>query len=170
MHTSLGLLPEITLSTTSLNSSAISLAGVLFGAATGVTGFAFGSSPALKALIAASKSAPPDAALLDAAINALRAGEDPKAKPVTPAAAPNKTPASEIAELFREVVDKVISGSTPSEMCITLTYVDTHGMSSNRIVEPIRFEGGLLTGFDLTESRIRDYAISRIAGAEKGKK
>jgi predicted DNA-binding transcriptional regulator YafY len=85
-------------------------------------------------------------------------------------AAPNKTPASEIAELFREVVDKVISGSKPSEMCITLTYVDTHGMSSNRIVEPIRFEGGLLTGFDLTESRIRDYAISRIAGAEKGKK
>jgi hypothetical protein len=118
----------------------------------------------------APEGAPPDAALLDAAIKALRAGEDPKAKPVTPAAAPNKTPASEIAELFREVVDKVISGSTPSEMCITLTYVDTHGMSSNRIVEPIRFEGGLLTGFDLTESRIRDYAISRIAGAEKGKK
>jgi predicted DNA-binding transcriptional regulator YafY len=118
----------------------------------------------------APEGAPPDAALLDAAIKALRAGEDPKAKPVTPDAAPNKTPASEIAELFREVVDKVISGSTPSEMCITLTYVDTHGMSSNRIVEPIRFEGGLLTGFDLTESRIRDYAISRIAGAEKGKK
>ena len=33
MHISLGLLPEITLSTTSLNNSAISLAGVLFGAA-----------------------------------------------------------------------------------------------------------------------------------------
>ena len=47
------------------------------------------------------------------------------------------------------------------EICITLTYVDTHGMSSNRIVEPLRFEGGLLTGFDLTESRIRDYAISK---------
>jgi hypothetical protein len=38
------------------------------------------------------------------------------------------------------------------------------------LVEPIRFEGGLLTGFDLTDSRIRDYAISRIAGVAKGKK
>jgi len=57
MHTSPGLLPEITLSTTSRHNSAISLAGVLFGAAAGVTGFAFGSSPALNALIAASSKA-----------------------------------------------------------------------------------------------------------------
>jgi hypothetical protein len=113
---------------------------------------------------------PPDAALLDAAIKALKAGENPSAKIEAPGKAPAKTPATEIAELFREVMDQVISGSKPSEVAITLTYVDTHGMSSNRIVEPIRFEGGLLTGFDLTELRIRDYAISRIAGAEKGKK
>ena len=114
--------------------------------------------------------APPDAALLASAIKALKIGENPKAKPEVPTKSPEKTPANEIASLFREVVDKVVSGTKPSEMVITITYVDTHGISSNRIVEPIRFEGGLLTGFDLTESRIRDYAISRIAGAEKGKK
>ena len=100
----------------------------------------------------------------------MKIGENPKAKPEVPTKSPEKTPANEIASLFREVVDKVVSGTKPSEMVITITYVDTHGISSNRIVEPIRFEGGLLTGFDLTESRIRDYAISRIAGAEKGKK
>ena len=114
--------------------------------------------------------APPDAALLDAAIKALKAGENPKAKPAPEPKAPAKTPATEIATLLREVMDKVISGSKPGDVCITLTYIDTHGMSSNRVVEPIRFEGGLLTGFDQMELRIRDYAISRIAGAEKGKK
>ena len=75
MHISLGLLPEITLSTTSLNNSAISLAGVLFGAAAGVTGFAFGSSPALKALIAASRRAASGGAPSGAGRGLTRAGD-----------------------------------------------------------------------------------------------
>lgn len=114
--------------------------------------------------------APPDAALLAAAIKALKAGENPKAKPEVATKTPEKIPATEAAKILREVVDQVVAGTKSSDAVLTITYVDTHGISSDRLVEPIRFEGGLLTGFDLTDSRIRDYAISRIAGVAKGKK
>jgi hypothetical protein len=114
--------------------------------------------------------APPDAALLAAAIKALKAGENPKAKPEVATKTPEKIPATEAAKYLREVVDQVVAGTKSSDAVLTITYVDTHGISSDRLVEPIRFEGGLLTGFDLTDSRIRDYAISRIAGVAKGKK
>jgi len=107
---------------------------------------------------------------LAAAIKALKAGENPKAKPEVATKTPEKIPATEAAKILREVVDQVVAGTKSSDAVLTITYVDTHGISSDRLVEPIRFEGGLLTGFDLTDSRIRDYAISRIAGVAKGKK
>ena len=53
-------------------------------------------------------------------------------------------------------------------MCITLTYVDTHGMSSNRIVEPLRFEGGLLTGFDFGSSPALKALIAASRRAASG--
>ena len=41
-------------------------------------------------------------------------------------------------------------------------YVDNHGTSSERIVDPLRVEGGRLTAHDHRADDIREFAVHRI--------
>ncbi|MGH3343314.1 MAG: WYL domain-containing protein, partial [Carbonactinosporaceae bacterium] len=45
-----------------------------------------------------------------------------------------------------------------------LGYVDNHGSASERIVDPVKVEGGYLTAFDHRLGRVHTFAVHRITG------
>ena len=106
----------------------------------------------------APEGAPPDAPLLISAIKALRLSENPKAKiPENGSNPPEPMDSSELVPFLNKAID--------SSQSITISYAEGDGTVRDRFADPIRVQGGLLTGFDHTETRIRDYALSRISAA-----
>ena len=87
-----------------------------------------------------------------AAVGAVRAGD--RAATVRPVAvAEPTTPAGALA-LLRDAVE---AGAT-----VLIGYVDNHGASSERLVDPLRVEAGQLTAHDHRSDDTRTFAIHRI--------
>ena len=108
----------------------------------------------------------PTGALINAAVRALRAGEDASA------ARPDSTSDDVTAETVSTVprasvgdtVD-LIDAALISEEPIWIGYVDSAGIASERVVEPLRFEGGFLTAYDHRSGEVRTFALARVTGA-----
>jgi len=64
------------------------------------------------------------------------------------------TPAGALAAL-RTAID---TGSS-----VLIGYLDNHGTSTERIVDPRRIEGGLLTAYDHRSDDDRTFAVHRIS-------
>lgn len=93
-----------------------------------------------------------ESAHLSQVLTAVRAGDRVAAtRPVAPAAA--LTPSGSMAAL-REAVE---AGAT-----VLIGYVDNHGSSSDRLVDPLRVEGGQLTAHDHRSDDTRTFAVHRI--------
>ncbi|GCD90829.1 helicase C-terminal domain-containing protein [Nocardioides sp. LS1] len=93
-----------------------------------------------------------ESAQVSQVLTAVRAGDRVAAtRPVTPAAA--LTPSGSMAAL-REAVE---AGAT-----VLIGYVDNHGSSSDRLVDPLRVEGGQLTAHDHRSDDTRTFAVHRI--------
>ncbi|MFC7730230.1 WYL domain-containing protein [Actinomadura keratinilytica] len=45
--------------------------------------------------------------------------------------------------------------------------MDPQGRASSRIVEPVRVEGGYLTGYDATRAAVQRFALHRITGVSE---
>ncbi len=43
-------------------------------------------------------------------------------------------------------------------------YVNADGAATQRVIEPVRVEGGFVTAYDHTAEEIRRYALHRITG------
>jgi hypothetical protein len=84
-------------------------------------------------------------------VTAIRAG-DRVARTRSPAA-PELTPSGSLAALR----DAVEVGRT-----VLIGYVDNHGVSSERIVDPVRVDGGWLTARDHRADDVRQFAVHRI--------
>lgn len=107
---------------------------------------------------ALAERSPPTEAVLGAAVRALRAGDRSfSARPAdaVPGRLGRNASAQTLAELRRALED----GST-----IWIGYVDHHGSTSERVVDPVRLEGGWLAAFDHRSSEIRSFAVHRISG------
>ena len=93
-----------------------------------------------------------DAASTAHAVTAIRAGDRAEAsRPATPAE--SLSPSGSMAAL-REAVE---SGET-----VLIGYVDNQGTTSERLVDPIRVEGGSLTAHDHRSDDVRTFAVHRI--------
>ncbi|MQY09844.1 helicase-associated domain-containing protein [Actinomadura macrotermitis] len=110
-----------------------------------------------------------DAAMVTAAVRALRAGdeaarlgaEQARLRADAPPGEPPRSPSVATIELLRGAVDR---GTR-----VWIGYLDQQGQSSSRIVEPVRVEGGFLTGYDATRAAVQRFALHRITGvAELG--
>jgi predicted DNA-binding transcriptional regulator YafY len=44
-------------------------------------------------------------------------------------------------------------------------YVDAHGQASQRLIEPLVVEGGLVEAYDHLRQEVRRFAVHRITGA-----
>ncbi|MFH8687537.1 helicase C-terminal domain-containing protein [Streptomyces anulatus] len=117
----------------------------------------------------------PDSTLLGAAVRAIRAGdtaatvirketsEDPSS-----AAPAGSLPRTTPAETLATVQAAAMTGSA-----VWIGYVNADGAASQRVIAPVRVEGGFVTAYDHTADEVRTYPLHRITGvaelAEDGK-
>ncbi|MEU9986202.1 helicase-associated domain-containing protein [Streptomyces sp. NPDC048045] len=111
---------------------------------------------------------PPDATLLSAAIRAIRAGDlaataPRKAAGSTGAAgaplAGGELPRTSSAETLATMQAAVLTGGS-----LWIGYVNAEGSASQRVIAPIRVEGGFVTAYDHTADEVRTYPLHRITG------
>ncbi|MEU1270475.1 helicase C-terminal domain-containing protein [Streptomyces sp. NPDC005799] len=104
----------------------------------------------------------PDATLLSAAIRAIRAGDvastAPRKQPPS-AAAGGALPRTSSAETLATMQAAVLTGEA-----LWIGYVNAEGAASQRVIAPIRVEGGFVTAYDHTADEVRTYPLHRVTG------
>ncbi|MGD3109045.1 helicase-associated domain-containing protein [Streptomyces sp. YGL11-2] len=108
----------------------------------------------------------PDRTLLEAAVRAIRAGDlaataerrPVPAGPSAPGALPRTTSAETLATMQAAVLT-----SSP----VWIGYVNADGAASQRVIAPVRVEGGFVTAYDHTSDEVRTYALHRITGVSE---
>jgi predicted DNA-binding transcriptional regulator YafY len=58
----------------------------------------------------------------------------------------------------------LLQGALEQAQAVWIGYVDQHGSVTERVIDPIRLEGGYLTGYDHRYEEVRTFAIHRITG------
>ncbi|MGW4273137.1 WYL domain-containing protein, partial [Streptomyces seoulensis] len=106
----------------------------------------------------------PDGTLLSAAIRAIRAGDlaatAPRRPPAdAPPADDGALPRTSAAETLATVQAAVLTGEA-----VWIGYVNADGAASQRVIAPIRVEGGFVTAYDHTADEVRTYPLHRITG------
>ncbi|MEU8348615.1 helicase-associated domain-containing protein [Streptomyces sp. NPDC048845] len=110
----------------------------------------------------------PDATLLGAAVRAIRAGDraatagaaaqrGPASGPTAPGE--GRLPRTTAAETLATVQAAAMTGGT-----VWIGYVNADGAASQRVLAPVRVEGGFVTGYDHTADEVRTYPLHRITG------
>ncbi|MCK8437961.1 DNA-binding protein [Streptomyces sp. D2-8] len=104
----------------------------------------------------------PDDTLLAAALRAIRAGDLASTTPRKPGTAPvvnGELPRTGTAETLATMQAAVLTGEA-----LWIGYVNAEGAASQRVVAPIRVEGGFVTAYDHTADEVRTYPLHRITG------
>ncbi|TRV74281.1 DNA-binding protein [Streptomyces sp. 130] len=106
----------------------------------------------------------PDTTLLGAAVRAIRAGDDAATvvharKDTAATTPPGALPRTTAAETLVTVQAAAMTGSA-----VWIGYVNADGAASQRVIAPVRVEGGYVTAYDHTADEIRTYPLHRITG------
>ncbi len=92
-------------------------------------------------------------ATVSAVVTAIRSGRPGRVVPPGRRPRPRSPPSGSLAAL-RDAVET----GTP----VLIVYVDNHGTRSERIVDPVSVEGGVLTAHDHRSDDVRTFAVHRI--------
>ncbi|MFJ9536958.1 helicase-associated domain-containing protein [Streptomyces sp. NPDC101225] len=102
----------------------------------------------------------PDATLLAAAIRAIRAGDRASTAPrKQPPSAGGDLPRTSSAETLATMQAAALTG-----VAVWIGYVNAEGTASQRVIAPIRVEGGFVTAYDHTADEVRTYPLHRVTG------
>jgi hypothetical protein len=107
----------------------------------------------------------PDGTLLGAAVEAIRAGDMAATVVRKPGGAeqgrpePGDLPRTTPAETLATVQAAALTGSA-----IWIGYVNAEGAASQRVIAPVRVEGGFVTAYDHTADEVRTYPLHRVTG------
>ncbi|WP_405536630.1 helicase C-terminal domain-containing protein [Streptomyces sp. NBC_00075] len=104
----------------------------------------------------------PDGTLLSAAIRAIRAGDLASTAPRKPTETPASNgdlPRTSSAETLATMQAAVMTGEA-----VWIGYVNAEGSASQRVIAPIRVEGGFVTAYDHTADEVRTYPLHRVTG------
>ncbi|MFV0135189.1 helicase-associated domain-containing protein [Streptomyces sp. HMX87] len=104
----------------------------------------------------------PDDTLLAAAIRAVRAGDLASTAPRKPspeAVGAGELPRTSAAETLATTQAAVLTGEA-----LWIGYVNAEGAASQRVIAPIRVEGGYVTAYDHTADEVRTFPLHRITG------
>ncbi|CAL9302328.1 helicase-associated domain-containing protein [Streptomyces sp. SudanB66_2053] len=107
----------------------------------------------------------PDDTLLAAAVRAVRAGDLASTAPRRPVggeaggAEPGELPRTSAADTLATLQAAVLTDDT-----VWIGYVNAEGAASQRVIAPIRVEGGFVTAYDHTADEVRTYPLHRITG------
>ncbi len=114
----------------------------------------------------------PDDRLLTAAVRAIRAGDraataavrapGPPRRPGAADAPQRPAPRSTSADTLATVQAAVLTGEP-----LWIGYVNAEGAATQRVIEPVRVEGGFVTAYDRTAESVRTYALHRITGVRE---
>ena len=112
----------------------------------------------------------PDNQLLKAAVRAVRAGDhaavaDPEDPPSTRYR--NRRACAEGRALPRTTSAETLAAlqaAALSEDEVWIGYVNADGAASQRLIAPVRVEGGFVTGYDHAAEEVRTYPLHRITG------
>ncbi|MEV8317235.1 helicase C-terminal domain-containing protein [Streptomyces sp. NPDC059900] len=101
-----------------------------------------------------------DATLTGAAVRAIRAGDlastaPRRATPESGGALPRTTAAETLATMQAAVL---------TNEAVWIGYVNAEGSASQRVIAPIRVEGGFVTAYDHTADEVRTYPLHRVTG------
>ncbi|MFJ4834765.1 helicase-associated domain-containing protein [Streptomyces sp. NPDC088747] len=104
----------------------------------------------------------PDATLLGAAVRAIRAGDLASTAPRKPTSADGPggdLPRTSSAETLATMQAAVMTGEA-----LWIGYVNAEGTATQRVIAPIRVEGGFVTAYDHTADEVRTYPLHRVTG------
>ncbi|WP_055571383.1 helicase C-terminal domain-containing protein [Streptomyces prasinopilosus] len=109
----------------------------------------------------------PDDTLLAAAVRAVRAGDLASTAPRRAqageadgtGAGSGEPPRTGVAETLATMQAAVLTGET-----LWIGYVNAEGAASQRVIAPVRVEGGFVTAYDHTADAVRTYPLHRITG------
>lgn len=107
----------------------------------------------------------PDPTLLRAAVRAIRGGDTAATVvhkdtgPASSASGAGTLPRTTSAETLVTVQAAAMTGSA-----IWIGYVNAEGAASQRVIAPVRVEGGYVTAYDHTADEVRTYPLHRITG------
>ncbi|EXU63917.1 DNA-binding protein [Streptomyces sp. PRh5] len=124
----------------------------------------------------------PDATLLGAAVRAIRAGDLAATAPHKPAAVAEARPEAASGSRPGAASGSAASGdrlprTTSADTLATMQaaaltgsnvwigYVNANGAATQRVIAPVRVEGGFVTAYDHTADEVRTYPLHRITGA-----
>ncbi|MFD0551990.1 helicase C-terminal domain-containing protein [Streptomyces rectiviolaceus] len=101
-----------------------------------------------------------DSTLIGAAVRAIRAGDVASTTPrkATPDAG-DALPRTTAAETLATMQAAVLTGEA-----VWIGYVNAEGSASQRVIAPIRVEGGFVTAYDHTADEVRTYPLHRVTG------
>ncbi|MCW8094963.1 helicase-associated domain-containing protein [Streptomyces tauricus] len=117
----------------------------------------------------------PDTTLLGAAIRAIRAGDLASTTPRKPTSSGSAGPAGAGASAGAErngALPRTTSAETLATMqaavltggTLWIGYVNAEGAASQRVIAPVRVEGGFVTAYDHTADEVRTYPLHRVTG------
>ena len=101
-----------------------------------------------------------DPGVIDAAVRALRAGDEARRARRTAVASPDGEPRSPAGVTIGVLREAIRRGTR-----VWIGYLDSQGRLTSRIVVPARMEGGYLTAYDETRAAVDRFALHRITGA-----
>jgi hypothetical protein len=104
----------------------------------------------------------PAGTLLGAAVRAIRAGDLAATvvrKPAPEPARDGELPRTTSAETLATVQAAAMTGSA-----VWIGYVNADGAASQRVIAPVRVEGGYVTAYDHTADEVRRFPLHRITG------
>jgi hypothetical protein len=99
---------------------------------------------------------PPSEATLEASVRAIRAGDQGVQHRPSGASTTLRTTAS------TEVLDE-LARSVERGVSVWIGYVDNHGTTTERVVDPISVDAGWLSAFDHRSEQVRTFAVHRIS-------
>lgn len=105
----------------------------------------------------------PDGTLLTAAVRAIRAGDHAATLPHRPAA-PAPAPPGELPRTVMADTLSTMQSATLTGTPVWIGYVNADGAASQRVIAPVKVEGGFVTAYDHTADEIRTYPLHRITG------
>ncbi|WP_424212477.1 helicase C-terminal domain-containing protein [Streptomyces sp. BI20] len=79
-----------------------------------------------------------------------------------PAPTQRELPRTTAAETLATVQAAALTGSA-----VWIGYVNAEGAATTRVIEPVRVEGGFVTGYDHTTDEVRTYPLHRITGVRE---
>lgn len=95
--------------------------------------------------------------MAEAAVRALRAGDEASTVARRPIPLPGDSPGSRSAAVLEVLTDAAREGRR-----VWIGYTDTDGRQVSRIVEPSGVDGGFLTAYDATRAAVHRFAVHRV--------